>query len=283
MPTPRDNETRKQWMKRCVPVLIEEGNEQDQAVAVCSNIWRNRNKMYSVKSNFRLKDVDDQKGIISAYVSVFDNVDTDGDMIVKGAFAKTIKERGPQAPRARIKHLWMHNPWEVIGVPEEMKEDNEGLLVRSRFGSDNFSKDKLQQHIDGLIDEFSIGYEIIGSEKVESDAPYQKLTEIKLWEYSSVTWGANELTRRVDGKGNMKEKLEWINERMDKLTVALRKGKYTDESAELFEIELKQIQTIYNDLIQSDGPSSDTHDRPSNDTLQDKEIEEILKSFKNDN
>ena len=221
MPTPRDSETRQEWMKRCIPVLIDEGNEQDQAVAICANIWKNRNKMYSVKSNYRLKDIDGT--VISAYVSVFNNIDTDGDMVMPGAFKKTIAERGPGASRVRIKHLWMHDPYNVIGVPEEMSEDNEGLLVRSRFGKDQFSQDKLQQHIDGLIDEFSIGYQVIQSEKVDGDAPYQKLMEIKLWEYSSVTWGANSLTRMIEGKSNIKDQLEVINERMNKLTSALRK------------------------------------------------------------
>ena len=39
MPTPSDNETREEWMARCVPVLVNEGNEQDQAVAICSSMW----------------------------------------------------------------------------------------------------------------------------------------------------------------------------------------------------------------------------------------------------
>jgi len=42
MPTPRAGETQKEWMKRCVPVRIEEGDEQEQAVAVCMSMWRNK-------------------------------------------------------------------------------------------------------------------------------------------------------------------------------------------------------------------------------------------------
>lgn len=45
MPTPRSNETRNQFMERCIPILINEGNEQDQAVAVCSSLWDSRNKL----------------------------------------------------------------------------------------------------------------------------------------------------------------------------------------------------------------------------------------------
>lgn len=40
MPKPKPSEeSRSDWMKRCVPVLIEEGRDQDQAVAICSSMW----------------------------------------------------------------------------------------------------------------------------------------------------------------------------------------------------------------------------------------------------
>lgn len=40
MPDPTDYDTRDDWMEACVPTRIEEGDDQDQAVAVCSEIWR---------------------------------------------------------------------------------------------------------------------------------------------------------------------------------------------------------------------------------------------------
>jgi gluconate kinase len=39
MPTPNDDETRPEWMARCIPVLINEGRSQAQAVAICSSMW----------------------------------------------------------------------------------------------------------------------------------------------------------------------------------------------------------------------------------------------------
>ena len=44
MPDPNAYETEAEWMKVCVPTRIDEGDEQDQAVAVCLNMWRERNK-----------------------------------------------------------------------------------------------------------------------------------------------------------------------------------------------------------------------------------------------
>lgn len=44
MPKPRKNETEANFMKRCVPKLIEEGREQDQAVAICLTTWSDSKK-----------------------------------------------------------------------------------------------------------------------------------------------------------------------------------------------------------------------------------------------
>jgi HK97 family phage prohead protease len=233
--------------------------------------------MYKVKSNYELKDIDTKAGILTAYVSMFDNVDSDGDMIVKGAFDKTLSERGPLSAKPRIKHLWQHNPYDVIAVPTEMVTEEKGLLVMSKFGTDTASQDKFKQHVDGLITEYSIGYNVIKEEKAEG---YNKLMELKLWEYSSVTWGANSLTYTVDAKGMTPDLLEQLNDRMDKLTKALRKGTYTDETAESFEIELKQIQTIFNELIKGVEPPKGTPHEPVETTLSDEQIKELFNNFK---
>jgi gluconate kinase len=44
MPTPKKGEKRKDWMKRCIPALIAEGNDSEQAVAICSSMWDDRKK-----------------------------------------------------------------------------------------------------------------------------------------------------------------------------------------------------------------------------------------------
>jgi hypothetical protein len=40
MPIPRPSEeTREDWMSRCIPVLIGEGKDKAQAIAICSSMW----------------------------------------------------------------------------------------------------------------------------------------------------------------------------------------------------------------------------------------------------
>jgi hypothetical protein len=41
MPRPRQNETKSEFLTRCVPFVLEEGTakNQEQAVAICHSLW----------------------------------------------------------------------------------------------------------------------------------------------------------------------------------------------------------------------------------------------------
>lgn len=45
MPKPKDKETKEEFMKRCIPELINEGKEQDQAIAICNSIFDRTQKI----------------------------------------------------------------------------------------------------------------------------------------------------------------------------------------------------------------------------------------------
>jgi len=237
--------------------------------------------MFKVKSSFELKDADEKTGIVTGYASIFNNIDSDDDMIMAGAFAKTIQERGPESAKPRIKHLWQHNSWEPIGIPIVLKEDDKGLYFETQFGKDRSSQDKLQQHIDKIITELSIGYNTIKQENVtdgNDNFQYRKLTELKLWEYSSVTWGANSLTEVISAKGESIEILADLTKRIDNLNSALKNGKYTDETCESFEAEIEKIKSIIKSLEIKEPAVATPEPEP---TVEPKVIlETILKSLK---
>jgi len=213
---------------------------------------------FSVKSNFKLKDADEKQGIVTGYCSIFGNLDSDKEIVMPGAFDKTLAERGCSSPKPRIKHLWQHDSWQPIGVPKVLKPDDKGLYFESVFGKDSFSQDKLQQHIDKIITELSIGYNVIREEEIRDQDTQilisRKLIELKLWEYSSVTWGANALTEVVSAKGEVKDILANLNKRIDSLNRGLKNGKYTDETCEQFEAEIEKIKTIIQSLNISPAP-----------------------------
>lgn len=237
--------------------------------------------MFKVKSNFELKDIDEAKGIVTGYASVFGNIDSDDDMIIKGAFTKTIQEHGPESAKPRIKHLWQHSSWDIVGVPIVLKEDDKGLYFETQFGKDRFAQDKLQQHIDGLITELSIGYNTIKSENIvdgNDNFQYRKLTEVRLWEYSSVTWGANSLTEIISAKGIEEDLTKELTTRLDRLGKALKNGKYSDETCGSFEAEIEKIKSIIMSLEvkKPDNTTSSIVEPTDNEVLT-----SIIHAFKN--
>lgn len=176
-----------------------------------------------------IKDVDLSKRTVQLYFSNFDTVDSDNDMVKSGAFLKTFKEWGPEGAN-RIKHWRNHNPNMVIGVPDRLFEDSYGAGAVSILGSNSNAKDALLDYQEGLITEHSFGYSIVESDR---SSDYQLLTELKMFEYSAVTLGANENTPVVDIKGLDGDALEqWFKDKFDtitKLTKAKTISGYSDD------------------------------------------------------
>ena len=48
------------------------------------------NIIYKSSPIGELQDIDDKTGIVKGYGSIFGNIDSDGDIITKGAYTKTI-------------------------------------------------------------------------------------------------------------------------------------------------------------------------------------------------
>jgi hypothetical protein len=57
MPTPKANESREDFMKRCIPIRHGEHPSEDnkQSVAVCFSIWKEHHKNKAAKSE-KMKD-----------------------------------------------------------------------------------------------------------------------------------------------------------------------------------------------------------------------------------
>jgi HK97 family phage prohead protease len=182
-----------------------------------------------------IEDVDDVKGIVTGYFSAFNNIDSDGDVIVSGAYKKTVAENGPQG-RNRIMHLLQHNPLMPLGKPTELMEDAKGLRFTSKITETSYGKDVIKLYAEGVFNEHSVGFEII---KADNKAGYREIREIKLWEGSTVTWGANPNTPIESMKSWDKPKSE---EMLAKFCNILRNGDLTDESMIQLEIGLKQIE-----------------------------------------
>ena len=150
-------------------------------------------------SKFTVKDFDDTTRIVKGYASVFSNRDSDKDIIQKGAFKRSIKALGPDGAD-RIKLLAQHKLDRPIGKMVVLNEDSNGLYMEAKFGTHRDGEDYYKMAKEGIINEFSVGFETI--QKEANDAGGNNISEIKLWEVSMVTIAANDEAVVTDVKAN---------------------------------------------------------------------------------
>jgi len=200
-----------------------------------------------------VKDVDNAGRRVKIMLSKFNNVDSDGDIIVKGAFSKSIQERGPESQSNRkVKFLRYHDFEHQIGVFTKLEETADGLIAYGDLGRSTKGNDAFLDYKDGIITEHSIGFQTINDKIELREDGTQILKEVILWEGSAVTFGANSETPLFSvSKGNSEDYLAKLNKKMNGLTNALKNGKGTDERLEAIEMNLRVCQTKYNDVINS--------------------------------
>ena len=223
--------------------------------------------MYEKKSIVgEVKDLDLNKRIVTGYLSAFDNKDHVGDIIIKGAFTKSLAERKDQ-----IFFLNQHNWDQPHGKFNILQEDVKGLYFESNPLVDTTSSDLLKLYDAGIINEHSIGFQTIKDE-VKSDA--RILKELKLYEGSNVTLGANPETPFMGMKAGTKR----ASDQVKRILKMLRSGDVTDDTFVLLEIALKQYET---ELIQlgkkTVEPPTSTQQEPSQNT----QFEDTLRKYLN--
>jgi HK97 family phage prohead protease len=179
-----------------------------------------------------VKDVDLKNRVVTGYLSSFDNVDHSGDIITKGAYAKTLKER-----RDKIMFLNQHRWDQPHGKFAILQEDNKGLYFESEpLINTSYSEDTLKLYDAGIITDHSVGFVAITK---ETKGENRILKELKLYEGSNVTMGDNSETPFTGFKSLT------ISETNDKIGIILKffkAGTVTDDTFQLLEIALKDLQ-----------------------------------------
>ena len=149
--------------------------------------------------SFEIKNINPESGEFAGYASVFDNVDSDMDIMAKGAFTNTIANRF--ANNNKPKMLWQHNPEMIIGVWDEMAEDDRGLFVKGRLLVDVAKgREALALMREGALDGMSVGFMTEEAVDEGSNGSVRRIVKVDLWEVSLVTWGANAAARVTDVK-----------------------------------------------------------------------------------
>ncbi|QDP57504.1 MAG: putative prohead protease [Prokaryotic dsDNA virus sp.] len=185
-----------------------------------------------------VSDVDEKYGIVKGYGSYFDNIDSDKDIIKRGAYKKTIEENG-----YRVKYYYQHKLDQPLGKIKELYEDDKGLVFVAEMPKTTLGKDVLELMKAGVITENSVG--IMPMQKEIKDG-YREITEAKLYEISAVSLAANDQAKILDVKGELK--LNETFSRYDKLCKLLRKGNISDDMGYAIESEILKLKTLFMDL-----------------------------------
>ena len=166
---------------------------------------------------FEVKEIAED-GTFNGIASVCGLEDLGGDVIEKGAFAKTIAEN-PSVPI-----LWQHDSKEVIGQGE-VKEWQNKILLSGRLDLEDPVAAKAYKKLKAkLIKGLSIGFTAVKStwQEIEQEGRtkfIRHIQELKLWEVSVVTFPmlpAAQVTR-VKSAEDMDARLKRIEDQISSL------------------------------------------------------------------
>ena len=237
IPKPNSGESEGEFMGRCMDsdTMQAEYPRRNQRVAVCLSSFREGGKkgtdmddeyqddgQEEVKfiedgtldchADFELKAYDDDeddeaKGMFSGYASVFGNKDLGNDVVVQGAFQKSIRAKGAR----KIKMLFQHDTKEPIGVYTKVKEDAQGLYVEGKLAMQTQKGREVYELMKmGAIDGLSVGYRVDAKGYSYDDRGKKRyLKQVDLMEISAVTFPMNPKARVNAVKGEARSVREW--------------------------------------------------------------------------
>ena len=198
--------------------------------------------------HFEIKKDDIAGRVFAGYASTFD-VDLGGDIITPGAFKKTIEGR-----QQAIKVLWQHN--EPIGKSMRLYEDSIGLFVEGKVSKTRLGDEAIELMRDGVVDQMSIGFSVPAGKSEMSDDGLRVIREVKLYEFSAVTFPMNE-NAIITSVKNMKD--------------AIALGNINDGDLK----ELSEILTDIKTLLSTEPPEN------TQPQLQPSEIDMLMKALDN--
>ncbi|MFN3659575.1 MAG: HK97 family phage prohead protease [Pseudolabrys sp.] len=138
----------------------------------------------TVASVFAARTTIDADGRVEGYASLFGEIDQARDMVMRGAFADTLRLRSVR----RVPMLFQHDPTEPVGVWLELREDHRGLYARGRLIPEVArGRELLSLLRAGAIDGLSIGFRTVKA-RIDPQTRVRRLTAVDLWEISIVTF-----------------------------------------------------------------------------------------------
>jgi HK97 family phage prohead protease len=217
--------------------------------------------------NEGFQDTDLKQGIVSGYFAMFGNKDLDGDIIERGAFTKTIQERGPKGKQL-IKYLLDHDRTKSVAKINELYEDVKGLRYDAKIGTHSLGQDFMKMIESGLINQHSFGFAIV-KEMYDEQSKANRIKEVAMMEGSAIQFlGANPETTLIDLKSES-DAMKYF----DLLEKFVKTSDATDETLQKLELRLKSLSELLK-------PTEVTLNNEKADLDTKSIIEQLKKTFK---
>ena len=185
-----------------------------------------------------VEDVDFKNRIVTGYFNNFDSIDSDQDVIRKGAGVKSISER-----KEKIFFLNQHDWKQPHGFAATLEEKESGTYFESnKLPNTSYSNDALVLYQEGIVKEHSFGFVTTKSNPATIDGKkIREITEYKLFEFSNVTLGANSNTPFAGFKSQFTD-INDLNLEVKKLLGVFRNGNISDDLGIQLELAIKMLQ-----------------------------------------
>lgn len=158
---------------------------------------------------------DGSQGIFEGYASVFNNVDSDGDIMLPGAFKKTLVNQ-----TRKVAMFFNHRTWEIpVGKWESISEDSKGLYVVGQLtpghsGASDLKAAMQHETVEGMSVGFAAtknDYDLLGG----GGRAFKNVSALR--EISVCTFPANEQAgvtamKSVDGIESIRDVENWLRE-----------------------------------------------------------------------
>jgi uncharacterized protein len=198
-----------------------------------------------------IHDVDMKSRTVTGYFSRFGNIDHDGDIIMPGAFTKSIKERGSEGKNI-IPHILDHDIHDTLKMLSKPKlyEKADGGFFESTISDTQNGMDTLKLYRDGVINQHSFGFKIT---RKDDKSGVREIKEALIYEISTVPLGANEATPFTGFKSLSIEDqlgvLPKLVSRYELLEKCYKNGDYTDETFEIIKAQKIQLEQDLLDIF----------------------------------
>ena len=145
------------------------------------------------------------EGEFEGHGSVFGNEDFGGDVVMRGAFKKTLAQH--KKANSLPQMFWMHDPSRVCGKWLDMCEDEHGLKVKGVLADTPLGNEIRTLLKMDAVRGLSIGFSIADQEWKDD---VRLIKEADLWEVSVVSLPMNPLAQVAHAKSQLSERGEYV-------------------------------------------------------------------------